>query len=205
MITNCFFLHFYFQPPAAKIHTHPQSQSVASGLQQDQVNANLNRFLIKEHVMSSQTATSETPTHQEPQPSPSPSPTHDSGESKDNPTPKSPFKRILKIGAIIFFYFTVKGAAEGIHSAFTALNGQSFFHLSAFSQTIFSYTVNGSADGAFEAFRLILVAWAGPDVIDVVGPIIGSAWRKAAVAVRQMSRAVQGKNDEDFPAETNKK
>lgn len=153
--------------------------------------------------MSSQTEVAEAPTHKDPQPSPSP--THDSGESKDTPTPKSPFKRILKIGAIIFFYFTVKGAAEGIHSAFAALNGQSFFHLSAFWQTIFNYTVNGSADGAFEAFRLILVAWAGPDVIDVVGPIIGSAWRKAAVAVRQMSRAVQGKNDDGTSAETSKK
>jgi hypothetical protein len=160
--------------------------------------------------MSSQTAASElaeTSTRPEPQPSPSPSssPPTGTGESKDSPTQKSSFKRIAKIGAIIFLYFTVRGAAEGIHRAFADLNGQSFLHLNPFWQTIIKYTVNGGADGVFEAFRLFLIAWAGPDVIDVVGPIIGSAWRKAAIAVRQMSRAIQGKNDEDSPVDTNKK
>lgn len=152
--------------------------------------------------MDQHTATASPEASPTPIPTPAPPP-HDKDD--DVPATKLTIKRIAKIAAIILLYFTVQGLVNGVHSAFSTLTNMDFLGLSAFWQTIVRYTANGAADGFLEAIRLLLIAWAGPDVINVVGPIIGSAWRKAAVAVRQMSRAVQGKNDDDTPVDPSKK
>jgi hypothetical protein len=130
-------------------------------------------------------------------PAPSkPSPTTPDDGTHDDPVMKKlSLKRLIKVAVIIVLYYTVKGIDDGIHQAFTTLAGQNFLHLSAFWQVIVTYTANGNADGVFQAFRVLLVAWAGPDVINIVGPIIGSAFKRTANAVRVMSRAVRGLDD----------
>jgi hypothetical protein len=205
MTINCLSLFIIFCHPSQK-STPTNYLKYRFGLKQDQSNATFNRFLIKEHVMSNQTEVAEAPTHKDPQPSPvtPPSPPHGNSPSNDSAPPPD-YKRIAKIAISVFVFCTIQGFVAGLHAAFTALNGQDFLNLSPFWQTVVRFTSNGAADGFFQAFRLGLVAWAGPDVINVVGPYIGFAWRKAAIAVRVMSRAVQGKTDDDAPVDTNKK
>lgn len=135
-----------------------------------------------------------------PTPIPPNTPPHD-----DTPTSPTNIKRIVKIVAIVFLYKLNEGFVAGLHAAFAALNGHDFLNLGPFWQTVAQYTANGGADGFFESSRLALICWAGPDVINVVGPIIGNAWRSATVMVRQMSRAVQGKDDPDVPSDNKKK
>ena len=131
-----------------------------------------------------------------PAPPATPAPSKPDDGTHDDPVMKKlSLKRLIKVAIIIVLYYTVKGIDDGVHQAFSTLAGQNFLHLSAFWQVIVTYTANGNADGIFQAFRILLVAWAGPDVINIVGPIIGSAFRRTANAVRVMSRAVRGLDD----------
>jgi hypothetical protein len=156
--------------------------------------------------MTSQTEVAEAPTHKDPQPSPvsPPSPPRDNSPNGDSaPTPD--YKRITKIAISVIVYGIAQGFLAGLHSGFIGLNAQDFFGLSPFWQTILRDTANGGNDGLQKALTFGLAAWAGPDVLNVFGTYIGFALRKTATVVRILSRAVQGKDENDAPVDPSKK